>query len=206
VSSVGSVFESHAEDVWGIVLLTAAVLGALALYGDSLGPVGEGLRHGLGSLLGVGRFVVPVGCAAAGVILVVGPFPQESARVGVGLVLTVASISGLADIAGGAPKLTASSAQLAGAGGWVGIVAGSPLRRGVGAWGASVVLIAVLVLALVLFTGVTLRRAARAVAGGAAELWQALVPEVDEDDHADDGVDAVLDDAVAGGRRITPEP
>jgi hypothetical protein len=41
-------FESHAEDVWGIVLLTTAVLGALALYGDALGPVGQGLRHGLG--------------------------------------------------------------------------------------------------------------------------------------------------------------
>ena len=49
-----------------IVLLTAAVLGALALYGDDLGPVGLGLRHGLGDVLGVGRFAVPIGCAAAG--------------------------------------------------------------------------------------------------------------------------------------------
>ena len=167
LSSVGSIFESHAEDVWGIVLLTAAVLGALALYGDALGPVGQGLRHGLGSLLGVGRFVVPLGCAGAGVILVIGPFQQEKARVGIGLVLSVIAVSGLADIAGGAPRLTASSATLAGAGGWVGIVAGGPLRHGIGGWGASVVLVAVLILALVLFTGITLRRAASAVAQGA---------------------------------------
>jgi S-DNA-T family DNA segregation ATPase FtsK/SpoIIIE len=179
---VGSIFESHAEDVWGIVLLTTAVLGALALYGDALGPVGQGLRHGLGSFLGVGRFVVPLGCAGAGVILVVGPFQQEKVRVGIGLVLTVISVSGLADIAGGAPRLTASSATLAGAGGWVGIAAGGPLRHGIGGWGASVVLIAVLILALVLFTGVTLRRAATAVAQGASDLWRALVPEVDEDE------------------------
>ncbi len=181
--SVGSVFGSHAEDVWGIVLLTAAVLGALALYADALGPVGGGLRHGLGDLLGVGRFVVPLGCAGAGVILVVGPFERETARVGVGLVLCVASIAGLADIAGGAPRLTASFSHLAGAGGWVGIVAGNPLRQGIGDWGASVVLVAVLVLALVLFTGITLRRAGSAVAGAAVDLWHALLPELDERGH-----------------------
>jgi S-DNA-T family DNA segregation ATPase FtsK/SpoIIIE len=94
----------------------------------------------------------------------------------VGLVLTLVAVSGLADIAGGAPRLTASSDQLAGAGGWVGIAAGGPLRQGIGDWGASVVLVALLVLALVLFTGVTLRRAAAAMAAGARDLWHALVP------------------------------
>jgi S-DNA-T family DNA segregation ATPase FtsK/SpoIIIE len=186
LASVGSVFESHAEDVWGIVLLTCAVLGALALYADALGPVGQGLRHGFGDLLGVGRFVVPLGCAGAGVMLVVGPFPQERVRAGIGLVLSVAAISGLADIAGGAPPVTAPSAALAGAGGWLGIVAGTPLRRGIGGWGASVVLIAILVMALVLFTGITLRRAAGAVAGAGVDLWHALVPEGDEESEEED--------------------
>ncbi|HEY5252424.1 MAG TPA: DNA translocase FtsK 4TM domain-containing protein [Acidimicrobiales bacterium] len=206
LSSVGSIVGSHSEDVWGIVLLTAAVLGGLALYGDALGPVGQGLRHGLGSFLGVGRFVVPLGCAGAGIILVVGPFQQEKARVGIGLVLTVVSISGLADIAGGAPRLTASSAKLAGAGGWVGIVAGSPLREGISGWGASVFLIAVLVLALVLFTGVTLRRAAAAVAQGSADLWHALVPEVDEEaEEAEAKAAAVPGPVVASPTVPAPE-
>ncbi len=186
-------FGSHAEDVWGIALLTTAVLGALALYGDALGPVGQGLRHGLGSLLGVGRFVVPVGCAGAGVRLVMGPLEREKARVAIGLVLTVTAVSGLADVAGGAPRLTASAAHLAGAGGWVGVAAGSPLRHGIGGWGASVVLVAVLLLALVLFTGVTLRRAAAAVAGGTRDLWQALVPEYDEEDEDAQPVLPVMD-------------
>jgi DNA segregation ATPase FtsK/SpoIIIE, S-DNA-T family len=183
---VGSVFGSHAEDVWGIVLLTAAVLGALAIYADSLGPVGDGLRHGLGSLLGVGRFVVPVGCGSAGLLLVFGPFQRETARVGVGLVLSVVAVSGLSDIAGGAPRWAASSDQLAGAGGWVGIAAGNPLRQGIGDWGASVVLIAVLILALILFTGVTLRRAATAVVGAAVDVWNAFVPD-EEDEEVDSG-------------------
>ncbi len=197
-------FGSHAEDVWGIVLLTAAVLGALALYADALGPVGQGVRHGLGAVLGVGRFVVPLGCAGAGVVLVIGPFEREKARVGIGLVLTVVAVSGLADIAGGAPRPTASWSRLAAAGGWVGIAAGTPLRRGIGDWGASVVLVAVLTLALVLFTGITLRRAATAVAGGAMDLWRALVPDEDEEIEGD----AVLEPSDAGrasALRMTPE-
>jgi len=180
-ASVGTVFESHAEDVWAIVFATVAVLGVLALYADALGPVGDGLRHGLGSVLGVGRFVVPLGCAGAAVILVVGPFEREKARVAIGLVLGVVAVSGLADIAGGAPRFTATSSELAGAGGWVGIAAGGPLRQGISDWGAAVVLVAVLVLALVLFTGITLRRAATAVAGGAADFWHALVPDIEEE-------------------------
>ncbi len=203
LSSVGSIFESHSEDVWGIVLLTAAVLGALALYGDALGPVGQGLRHGLGSFLGVGRFVVPLGCAGAGVILVVGPFQQEKARVGIGLILTVVSVSGLADIAGGAPRPTATATKLAGAGGWVGIVAGGPLREGISDWGASVVLVALLILALVLFTGVTLRRAAAAVAQGSADLWHALVPEIDEEVEAK--VPAAPSDVFGSPAPLAPE-
>ncbi|HXQ75189.1 MAG TPA: DNA translocase FtsK [Acidimicrobiales bacterium] len=203
-ASVGSVFGSHAEDVWGIVLLTAAVLGALALYADALGPVGQGVRHGLGAFLGVGRFVVPLGCAGAGVILVIGPFEREKARVGVGLVLTVVAVSGLADIAGGAPRLTASWSALAGAGGWAGIAAGGPLRRGVGDWGASVVLVALLVLALVLFTGITLRRAAAAVAGAATDLFHVLVPEVDEE--TEDEPDSVLDTSDAGPPAVAVAP
>jgi len=191
LASVGSVLQSHAEDVWGIALLTTAVLGALALYADALGPVGQGLRHGLGSLLGVGRFVVPLSCAGAGARLVMGPAEREKARVAIGLVLTVTAISGLADVAGGTPRLTASASQLAGAGGWVGVAAGSPLRHGIGAVGASVVLVALLLLALVLFTGVTLRRAATAVAGGAKDLWHALVPEYDEETDEGDEPDLV---------------
>jgi S-DNA-T family DNA segregation ATPase FtsK/SpoIIIE len=137
----------------------------------------------------VGRFVVPIGCAGAGVRLVMGPLEREKARVAIGLVFTVVAVSGLADVAGGAPRLTASSSQLAAAGGWVGVAAGNPLRQGIGDWGASVVLIAVLILALVLFTGVTLRRAATAVAGGAQDLWRALIPEFEETDESSEPVD-----------------
>ena len=55
------------------------------------------------------------------------------------------------------------------------------MRSGIGDWGASVVLIALVTLALVLFTGVTLRAALSGLARAGTELWQMAVP------HGDDG-------------------
>ena len=179
--SAADLLEGHAEDVWGIGLVTVGILGALALYADALGPVGHGVRHALGDVLGVGRFLVPLACGAAGGLLVAGRPRYEPARAGVGLVLALVAVAGLADLAGGAPRLTASSARLDGAGGWIGAAAGDPLRSGLGDWGATVVLVALVTLALVLFTGVTLRAAVRAVAGAAVELWRMVVAEDDAD-------------------------
>ncbi len=183
------------EDAWGIGLVTMGILGALALYGNALGPVGHGVRHGLGMVLGVGRFLVPPAFAAAGVMLVAGRPRHEPARAAVGLGLTLASVAGLADLAGGAPHFSASSVRLAGAGGFVGAAFGNPLRSGLGTWGASVVLLALVTLALVLFTGVTLRAALAGVAHVGRELWKSAVPHgavenEDDDDDDDSAFDA----------------
>ena len=72
MASTLSVLEGHVEDAWGIALVTVGILGALALYVNALGPVGHGARHGLGMVLGVGRFLVPPAFAAAGVMLIAG--------------------------------------------------------------------------------------------------------------------------------------
>ncbi len=180
------------EDAWGIGLLTLGILGALGIYGNALGPVGHGVRHGLGMVLGVGRFLVPPAFAAAGVMLIAGRPSHEPARAGVGLALTLASVAGLADLAGGAPHLSASSRRLSGAGGFIGAAFGNPLRSGLGDWGASVVLLALVTLALVLFTGVTLRAALGGVARVGRELWQSAVPHGDAQDAG--GEDSVPDE------------
>ncbi|HVA03247.1 MAG TPA: DNA translocase FtsK 4TM domain-containing protein [Acidimicrobiales bacterium] len=177
--------EGHVEDAWGIGLVTVGILGALGLYGDALGPVGHGLRHALGMVLGVGRFLVPPAFATAGVMLIAGRPRHEPARAGFGLALTLASVAGLADLAGGAPRLSASSTRLSGAGGFIGAAFGNPLRSGLGDWGASVVLLALVTLALVLFTGVTLRAALAGVARVGRELWRAGVPHGDAGDAID---------------------
>jgi len=221
-----SVLDGHVEDAWGIGLVTVGILGALALYVDALGPIGHGARHGLGVVLGVGRFLVPPAFVAAGIMLIAGRPRQEPARSGVGLALSLASVAGLADLAGGAPHITASSARLSGAGGAIGAAIGNPLRSGLGDWGAAVVLLAFVTLALVLFTGVTVRAALAGVARVGSELWHAAVPHSEsegsetEDDDSLDGESEVELPARAGasgsraGRPVlfdldeppTPEP
>ncbi len=106
----------------------------------------------------------------------------------VGLLLALlVSVSGLADLAGGHPRLTASFVRLDGAGGWMGVVP-SAARCGPDSatWGAAVVLVAIMALAAVVFTGVTLKQAGAGLAKAAQAAGTILFrPEDDEDEEED---------------------
>ena len=201
MSSVLSVLEAHVDDLWGIALLTAGVLGAMALYSDSLGPVGHGVRHGLGVLLGFGRFVLPPAFAVAGMMVLSGrswseQSRHEPARAVLGLAMALASVGGLAELAGGSPRIGAPAARLSGAGGWLGAAVGRPLEHAIGAWGTSVVLVAVALAALVVFTGLSVRDCARATALLACKV--ARIVQRDEKD-------ATVEGATAEGSQDTSE-
>jgi len=197
-----TVVERHADDVWGIGLATLGVLAALGLYGNALGPIGHGVRQALGMVLGVGRFVVPPALGAAGVLLVAEGRREEPARAGLGMVLTLVAVAGLADLAGGAPRLTASSARLGGAGGWIGAAVGNPLRSGLGGGGATVVLLAVAILALVLFTGVTVRAAVGGVLRGALAAWRFTVEAVVDLDGDGEDLDGDAEDGTTVDHQV----
>jgi S-DNA-T family DNA segregation ATPase FtsK/SpoIIIE len=167
------VVAGHAADLWGVVLITVGVLAAFALYGDALGPAGHGVRTVTGDLLGWGRFLVPPVSVAIGVLLIAGrrdpdsgtaPPRREPARALLGGTLTLLAVAGLAALAGGSPRIGATTAALSSAGGWLGALVGDPLRSGLGGFGAATVLVALLVVAMVLFTGVSVRTAAHGVA------------------------------------------
>jgi DNA segregation ATPase FtsK/SpoIIIE, S-DNA-T family len=159
------VLSGHASDLWGLGLVTVALLAGIALYAGSLGPVGQGIRVLTGDLFGTGRFVLPLGLLVGGILLVTGrPAGHEPVRTGFGLGVALWAVAGLAAIAGGVPKFDASGSQLAGAGGWLGAAVGNPLHDGLGTLGAGVVLVAVLGCALVVFTGMSLRSAGSAIA------------------------------------------
>jgi S-DNA-T family DNA segregation ATPase FtsK/SpoIIIE len=212
--STADLVAGHAEDVWGISLVTAGVLVALALYVDALGPAGRGVRDAMGIVLGVGRFLLPPAFATAGVLLLAGRSQREPARAGVGLALLLGAVSGLAAVAAGAPRISASSARLDGAGGWTGAITGNPLRAGLGGGGASVVLVALCLLSFVLLTGVTVRAAASAAGRAGSGLWHTVLAraenvleeeddvddedvdeeEEDEDDEEEDGADDDVDE------------
>ena len=172
---MGSVAAEHATDLWGVILVTLGILCGVAFYGGdhALGPAGQDGRVGVGDLLGWGRFLLPPVLIAVGVRMLMGRGEdlsvdgrsrREPARAVIGGTLLLLAVSGLAALAGGSPALGASPAALASSGGWFGAVITDPLGSALGGFGAAVVLVMVVVVALLVFTGVTVRSVASAVA------------------------------------------
>ena len=177
VASMGTVVSNHTADLWGVALVTLGVLSALALYVGSLGPAGHLVRTVTGDLLGWCRFLVPLALFGVGIRVFWGrrsardegdtegdPQPgstTEPARAVIGVTLVLLAASGLAALGGGSPKFGASTADLSAAGGWIGALVGNPLGSALGGFGASTVLLAVVAVAIVLFTGVSVRTALR---------------------------------------------
>ena len=179
----------QARDLWAVGLITLGVLLALALWGKQLGPVGHGVDTGLGLLAGWARVLLPLVAAGAGFALLLdrpGRVDDEGEehegsdpwRLAVGTVLGLLGICGLADLAKGSPAFSDSSA-LRDAGGYIGAAIGRPLHSGLGPAGASVLLVAVILVAILVATGVSLATAGRALAAAAknigrtfSALWQ----------------------------------
>ena len=217
---MGAVVASHGTDLWGVVLVTLGVLTAVAFYGGphSLGPAGHGASVAVGDLLGWGRFPVPLVAVAMGLLLLVGyrvgqdeNRTPEPARAVIGASVALLAVAGLASLAGGSPRLGASTALLSSAGGWVGALIGNPLRSGLGGFGATIVLVALAVVAMVLFTGVSVRAATGGVVG--AVRWSAAVvrarsgadeeeEEYEEDEYEEESFDDEPTDPF--GRRVGP--
>jgi len=62
----------QADDVWGLVFLVLAVLGAFGIYSHLAGPAGRGLDRGAADVLGWARFLVPPAVAFLGWTLLRG--------------------------------------------------------------------------------------------------------------------------------------
>ncbi len=162
------VLAAHAADLWGVALATVAVLTALAVYADGLGPAGRAVRTATGALVGWARFLLPMILVGAAVVLFTGrrgtddggAGRREPVRAVLGAGILLVAVSGMAALAGGSPGFGSAVGRLSRAGGWLGAAVGDPLRAGLGALGATVVLCALSVAAAVLFTGVPVRTVA----------------------------------------------
>jgi S-DNA-T family DNA segregation ATPase FtsK/SpoIIIE len=182
----------QARDLWAVGLITLGVLLMLALWGRQLGPVGHGADSVLALLAGWARVLLPLVCVGAGVALLVergarvaedadeeAPAPgADPWRLAVGTVLGLLGICGLAELAKGTPMLSASHA-LRDAGGYLGALVGRPLHAGLGTAGAAVLLVALVLVAILIGTGVSLATVGRslrtvgaATARTAASLWR----------------------------------
>jgi len=190
-----SVWERHARDLWILLLI---VIGAFALLaeGGALGPVGRAISKGLAIALGVGRFALPIMLLGLGVALVVGRIDVDRNRVTWGIVLGLISICGIGDLAGGRPHIHDTTKHFAHAGGWLGAAVGGGLDKVIGIAGTTVVLLALLLVALMVSTGIGLRAlyqgivtTVRFVGSHVAHWWSARErperEEVEEEDAPD---------------------
>jgi S-DNA-T family DNA segregation ATPase FtsK/SpoIIIE len=165
------------------------VLSALAIWAHALGPVGHTVDSWLSLAMGWARGVLPLVCAGAGVILLVERDRPDPLRTGLGSGLGLIGICGLAELANGTPPLS-DSGGYRDAGGWVGALVGHPLAAGLGTAGASVVFVALIIVAVLIATGIALatfgralRTAALAIGSTLASWWKgsALVDPAADD-------------------------
>jgi S-DNA-T family DNA segregation ATPase FtsK/SpoIIIE len=188
-----TLWQRHERDIWIVIMVVIGLFALLAEAG-ALGPVGRQISRALALTFGVGRFVLPVILLGLAVALLSGTIEVERARLSWGVALTTISVCGLGHLAGGRPALDAGVKALAHAGGWIGVLVGGGLYRSVSVGGALVILIALLVIALIITTGIGLRALAsgtgsmlRAVGGRLASWWTSR-PERsgDEGDEVDE--------------------
>ncbi len=173
----------QARDLWAVGLITLGVLLALALWGKQLGPIGHGADTGLALLAGWARVLLPVVAFGAGVALLLdragpddGDEEHEGAdpwRLAVGTLLGLLGVCGLAELAEGAPSFSDSHA-LRDAGGYLGGIVGRPLHAGLGTAGAAVLLVAVVLVAILVATGVSLASVGRALGAAVTATGRTL--------------------------------
>jgi S-DNA-T family DNA segregation ATPase FtsK/SpoIIIE len=188
-----SIFARHAVDLWAIGLITLGVLLALALWGSGLGPIGHHVNTGFAYLVGWMRVIIPLVSVGAATVLLLERERPEPLRTGLGALLGVVGFSGLGELANGDPTFHQSQ-QLRDAGGWIGVLVGHPLRAGIGSAGAAILFIALIVVAGLIATGVSLATFGHAVRVGAgavgttlASWWNAgLLKDGDEDEEEEE--------------------
>ncbi len=191
-ASEPSVWERHARDLWIVLLIVIGCFAILAEAG-ALGPVGRAISRALAVSLGIGRFALPIMLLGLGAALVIGRIDVDRNRVLWGIGLGLISICGIGDVAGGRPGVHATTKAFAHGGGWLGAVIGGALDKWIGIAGALVVLLAVLVIALIISTGIGLRALYEGTAtflrwcgSGFAKWWSARERTSAEDDEVEE--------------------
>jgi hypothetical protein len=155
----------HAGDALAIALAVSGVVLALGLMSDLAGPVGDALDTATAVIFGKGRVMIPIALIVAAVFVALDHRVEEESRrawrLGLGFVLTGATVVGLLHLTNGNPD-GESLEPLREAGGVMGVL---------GSAGAVIVLIAAGLLGLLLIIGAGLRDVAHWIV--AAFAWTA---------------------------------
>ncbi len=164
-------FSDQRRDVWGIVLLLAAVISGLGVYLDAAGPVGEGIETVARGGFGLIGYLLPVILLAFGVLLFIERSGPEVGRIGVGTVLLLLAVLAGSHLAIDLPSPRDGVEALARGGGLVGWLLAAPLQAALSRAGAWAVIIALGLLGAV----VTARIEMRTVASGVFDLGRTAI-------------------------------
>jgi S-DNA-T family DNA segregation ATPase FtsK/SpoIIIE len=208
-----NVWQRHQRDLSIVVLIVVGLFVALADV-HALGPVGHQISRALSDVLGVGRFALALILLGLGVSLVWGKVEFDQARVSWGVLFAMIGVSGIADLTGGRPGVHATTHVLGHAGGWLGVVTGGALASAIGVAGATIILLALLVVAIIVVTGVGLRGLVTgvgvvlsAIGRTLSRWWTARSRrEEQEDEEVDEPVADVAPSRRARLRLVEPEP
>jgi len=199
----GALLDGHGHDLFGVLLVLGALVAGFGVWGGSDVAVPRLLTTAVAATFGLVRFVAPLAMLAAAVLLIRGPQYPVDAETGevlviddgrgprrfLGATLAVVTVAGLLHLLRRPGSVEADGLDaFKDAGGFVGAAVGVPLRGLIGGWGAGAVLVVVLLLAVSLLVGRSLREMASWTATAAAPAA------------------AVLGEAVRGLFRVGGEP
>lgn len=151
-----SVISGREVEMWGVALISIALLLALSMYVDLAGPVGSGIDTALGWLVGIGRFALPPLIGGIGVAMVRHRSIEHRARLTIGWGVIVVAALGMLHLVNGADAIVAEVDAMSRAGGWIGALIAEPLRSTLSAIGATVVLLGIAVVGIMIVTDTTL--------------------------------------------------
>jgi len=166
IGGLGRILSDQQRDIWGIVLLLAAVISGLGVYLDAAGPVGGGIDTLARGGFGIVGYLLPVLLLAFGILLFVERSGPEVGRIGVGTVLLLLAILAGSHLVIDLPSPSDGWEALARGGGLVGWMVAAPLQAALSRAGAWAVVIALGILGAV----VTARIELRTVVSAAVEL------------------------------------
>ncbi|MBC7248541.1 MAG: DNA translocase FtsK 4TM domain-containing protein [Actinobacteria bacterium] len=152
------------REIYGVLLLMASLLLFLGFFFSSLGPVGRGLEWFFSYLLGYVRFVLPFLMLLLGVTLFFGRLGgMEEGRDGwrltwvemAGIAVLMLAVCALLHLGKGPPEVMFEKERLFAGGGLLGAVICWPLVKLVSRAGAYVLVVGMLIVGFLLFTGLT---------------------------------------------------
>ena len=147
----------HRSDLWGLGAILLGLLSAASLWFGAAGVVGVVVDDGLAVGVGLIRFVVPLGLVALGVALIRGTGAEgESewpARVTVGGILLLISLSGLLHVVSDRPGINDTVDDLGAAGGVLGLGVGGSLQAAAAVTGSLLILGLLGIVGLIVLTG-----------------------------------------------------